>query len=406
MLTVWPPRPDPIRRLAFIGLVASWSPALALAPKTDATEPLSTASYTAPIIDTVDGLPVIEAFIDGKGPFRFKFDSASADIMDSPSALQAGLSGDHKAEYADVAATTLIDVAPSATLGVSGAKLAGVSMWIMPASWTTNPKVSGFLGRSLLSHYTVTVDIPHGRMVLTPPDAYRPPEGATVIPMRAEGDKYAISARVDGVDGTFVVDTGAVTDVALSSAFQQTPAFKQRFPAPGQTVEISGQSGIILKGSVFLGRLLEIGDQQIADPIILLFSRDESPTFHAISGVIGLGVLRQYTVTFDVKNKRLVLSDRQPSGTLHRGIGFDTAFSDGVTRICRVVRGGPAWKAGFRDGDQLLAVDRQSVASISKTGWDRLWQEADGTRIELLTRRGDGHPRRTTIILSPWSEQF
>jgi len=277
----------------------------------------------------------------------------------------------------------------------------------MPDSWRDSPTINGYLGTGLLDHYTVTLDIPHRLMILAPPDAYTPPPGSTVLPMSRVYDNYfAVPARIDGLYGTFMIDTGARVHILLSSEFQQTPGFKREYTSRGSASEMWGPSGKKVPVQVVVGRILEIGDQQIAGPEMLLVEHDDFGALHDVSGLIGLYSLQQFEITFDAAESRFVLSNRQPSTVVHRGTGFDTEYSSGVTWIRRVVRGSPAWEVGLRDGDRLLEVDHQPVDGISQTAWATLYQEADGAVVHLVAQRGNAAPRRLDIVLKAWKEQF
>jgi hypothetical protein len=243
-------------------------------------------------------------------------------------------------------------------------------------------------------------------MILAPPGAYTPPAGSTVLPMTRLGVHYAVPARIDGLSGIFVIDTGARLDLLMSPEFQQSPGFRREYPSRGQTSEGTGTSGKGMPITALRGRVLEMGDQQVTDPVIALMERDDLSQMHGISGLIGLPVLQQFEITFDAAGSRFVLSNRHPSNVLHRGIGFDTEYSSGVTWIRRVVRGSPAWEAGLRDGDRLLEVDHQPIGDVSPTAWATLYQEADGAVVHLVAQRGNSAPRRLDIVLKAWKEQF
>jgi hypothetical protein len=296
----------------------------------------------------------------------------------------------------------------SVDLQIVGGKPLHTTIFVMQHGWYDSPTINGYLGTGLLDHYTVTLDIPHRRMILSPPGDYKPPAGSTVLPMsRIDGYAFAVPARIDGLYGTFMIDTGARGgDMLLSAEFQQSPGFKSDYSSNGQAGQAAGPAGKRIPIMILTGRVLEIGDQQIARPDMGLVNRDDFAVLHDVSGVIGLHVLQHFEITFDAADSRFVLSNRHPSNIVHRGVGFDTEYSAGATWIRRVVRGSPAWAAGLRDGDRLLEVDHEPIDHVSSKAWATLWQDRDGAAVNLVTQRENSAPRPLTIVLKAWKEQF
>jgi len=70
-------------------------------------------------------------------------------------------------------------------------------------------------------------------------------------------------------------------------------------------------------------------------------------------------------------------------------------------RIARIHRGGPAWKAGLRPGDFILAADGSSVASARQFNLN-VAEQAPGTEIELLaSRNGQRFTTSVRLIQQP-----
>ncbi len=394
-----------LRNLIGAFAVALWSPAIGATTNVGPAAPSLDEIVTVPIVDFVDESPVIQVYINNKGPFRFKFDSASCDLVNGATASALGLSISGRADVDEIAGP-IPSTTSSVDLRIAGGQSLKTTIYVMPDSWHDNPTINGWLGKGLLDRYTVTLDMPHRRMILAPSGAYTPPAGSTVLPMTGAGGPYAVPARIDGLSGTFAIDTGARVHVLLSAAFQQTPGFEREYSSRGLAGELGGPSGKKAPIRALPGHVLEIGDQQIADPLIVLLERDDLPQLHGLSGLIGLHALQQFEITFDVAGSRFVLSNRQPSNIVHRGIGFDTEYSAGATWIRRVVRGSPAWAAGLRDGDRVLEVDHEPIDHVSSKAWGSLWQETDGAVVNLVAQQGTSAPRRLNIVLKAWKEQF
>lgn len=80
------------------------------------------------------------------------------------------------------------------------------------------------------------------------------------------------------------------------------------------------------------------------------------------------------------------------------GIGVEIVEEEGEIFILRVFDNSPAWEAGLRRGDCIIAVDGQSLKGIKLDEAARLIRGPRGTAVELVIRReGEKVPLELTI---------
>jgi S1-C subfamily serine protease len=75
---------------------------------------------------------------------------------------------------------------------------------------------------------------------------------------------------------------------------------------------------------------------------------------------------------------------------------YSLPVEEGVV-VAQVVPGGPAYRAGKREGDIIIGLDKQPIKTMEEVG--RTIQERDvGDRLDILVVRGRGR-RELTIQL-------
>ncbi len=75
---------------------------------------------------------------------------------------------------------------------------------------------------------------------------------------------------------------------------------------------------------------------------------------------------------------------------------YSLPVNEGVV-VAQVVRGGPAHRAGMREGDIIIGLDKQPITRMEEVG--RLIQQRDiGDRLDVVVVRGRGR-RDLTIQL-------
>jgi carboxyl-terminal processing protease len=80
------------------------------------------------------------------------------------------------------------------------------------------------------------------------------------------------------------------------------------------------------------------------------------------------------------------------------GLGLELTPDPGGARIARVIDDGPAWAAGLRAGERILAVDGRATARLGPAELDRLLEGEESAPVTLVVRREDG--RTETIVLA------
>jgi carboxyl-terminal processing protease len=80
------------------------------------------------------------------------------------------------------------------------------------------------------------------------------------------------------------------------------------------------------------------------------------------------------------------------------GLGIELKLDTEGLRLVGVIRGGPAWEAGLKVGDQIVKVAGHSVRGLSLDEAASRLQGAEGTSVEITVLRSDGSNRSFALV--------
>jgi len=144
---------------------------------------------------------------------------------------------------------------------------------------------------------------------------------------------------------------------------------------------------------------IKLGDLVLEDVPVLLA---EIPDFLNIStALIGKYFLENYLTTIDYPHRQIRLEEREKTSyTLRYSTGINLAKKEGKLQITGVLENSPAWEAGIRPSDELIAVNGRTYAEISDLEiYDAVMNETiakfyvtiskDGKKEEVVLRKRD-----------------
>ena len=265
-----------------------------------------------PIVDFVFGAPVIEVRLNGGEPHRFKFDSGSMELIDGDKATAEGIRATGVTKLVEINKTETMPVSDT-DMRLGEADLGAVSLALMPAGWSHPPRIDGMIGKTLLMRYVVTMDVAGRQLILTRPEAYAVPPGATVLPMAQLHGLFHVPAAIDGEAGEFGLDTGLTSHVVVFPGFEQAHGLALRYGDNVIAADAAGTSGDKSRVRQAKGDALTLGGGVVAGPQVLLLGDEKGAGgFQQMAGLIGMPALAQFIVTFDAPHKRLILAPAEP----------------------------------------------------------------------------------------------
>ncbi|HKE37759.1 MAG TPA: aspartyl protease family protein [Candidatus Baltobacteraceae bacterium] len=361
-------------------------------------------STTIPI-ELVDNHVYLNVTLNGKGPYRFIFDTGGSNVIDPDVAQEIGVSGKGSFQGSGAgSATESFSFAKVDSLGVGDAVLRDQVFAVIPIRQgfgvSAGQHVDGLIGFEVLARFITTFDYANRKVVLTMPGA-QPPAGADVIPFVFGATQPQFACGIDGVAARCAVDTGARDSITLLGPF--VAAHPQVVPA---TRSAEGVNGFGVGGGAkgMLGRLssLQIGTFALND-IIADYSTQTGGFFASpfLAANVGGNVWKRFTVTFDYGKQTMSL---QPNAGLatrdaYERAGLFLVTTGGKVVVYDVRPGTPAADAGLVKGDSIVSID--GTPATLQQARDAINGPA-GTVLHLQVAAKDGTTRAVTVTLRDW----
>ncbi len=288
-------------------------------------------------------------------------------------------------------------------LGAGALEIGGSVAIVMPPTPQMSGLHDGIIGASLFQELVVSLDHDRGVMTLTRRSAFKPPQGATEVPLEVVGRHAYVPAGLVGTNGKvtplqFVLDLGATHAVSLSR--NTNPAIVA--PANSRNTRIGrGMSGAM---SGLVGRIpgLVLGGHRLSN-IVATFPDSEFENPRGLdqrNGNLGGGVLGRFNVSLDLAGSRMFVSPNhrtfEPFEWDMTGLVFDMGDGGEIT-VAEVLADSPAEAAHVLPGAVLLGVDGERAVPRELLRSRQRFREPG--RDVALTLRENGRQRVVRLKL-------
>lgn len=266
---------------------------------------------------------------------------------------------------------------------------------------------AGLVGYEVFQRFAVTFDYARGELTLTRPEAFTPPPGAVAVPFQFADRHPVVEGKVDGIPGTFSIDTGSRSSLDLHAPFVAEHGLADRYAAGPETITGWGVGGPS-RSRVSRAAALELGGVRVEDPIVELSNQKGGAfTDRYRAGNLGTGVLKRFTVAFDYSRNTIWLAPNGTAGDPYDRAGvwlnaeaLDAAGGAAAFRVEAVVPGGPAAAAGLVAGDRVVAVDGVPTLQLRLPDVRRrLRESAPGTVVTFRVEGAGGAARDVAVTL-------
>lgn len=244
----------------------------------------------------------------------------------------------------------------------------------------------GMIGYELFKRLVAKIDYEARTLTLSDPALWRADGAGTAVPFVFNGTVPEVEGVIDGIPGSFDVDTGSRTSVGLYSPFVLRHGLRARFSPTIETVTGWGLGGPS-RGNVARAKRLRLGSIALADVVVDMSLQTQGAlSYSAPAGSIGSGLLKRFAVTFDYQRQRIHLAAnahvKERDAYDRSGLWINQA-REGF-KIVAIVERSPAAEAGLSEGDTIVAVDGTPATAISLGNLrDRLRDSAPGTELKL-----------------------
>lgn len=353
---------------------------------------VQTKLATIPIEIDSENYVFIKARVNGSEPLTFLLDSGAGSglilYFKAAESLRLTLQGKGKASGGGESTfdTSLIK---GATLSLGGVEITNQNFVVFPpdrARPASDRVVDGVIGYALFSRYVVEVDYQARVVNLYEPKTYQYTGSGQTIPIKVQGNvpfaqiELPIAGR-KALEGEFIVDMGA----GRFTVILNTPVMESRnlLAVAQKTIEELGAQGVGGSVKLLVGRWPEIRLGRFTfTSALIYFAQDQKGIFASseFSGIMGGELLRRFKVIFDYAHKRMYVEPNSDLATPFEydmsGIRVQTQNEDLKSfRVKRVAQNSPAFEAGVRVDDLILAVDGKPAAELTLTKINSMFQQ-------------------------------
>lgn len=353
-----------------------------------------------------NGFVLIEARIDGKGPFPFILDTGGHAILTPATAKKLGLRGSGAGRgYGAGPGSIAVSYTRVDKLQIGDAEIDHQSFLVIPLSSATtdlgdHPPIAGILGLEIFERFAVTLDFAGKRLTLQTFASAAPPAGAHSLPIRFTDDMPLVEAMLDGQPGIFGVDTGNHGPLLLFPEWAARHGLARYYLAGVPEVG-GGQGGLFTSHAAWIRSLQVAGLDVPADEPGILTPKGAGATSNpSEAGNLGLLVWKHFKVEFDYHQGEMYLTPRahftlpQPTASA----GFEAIKLDHAAfTVVKLTPGGPAATAGLKQGDKIVSIDGVPAVRMASRGWTQSVEHAKpGTRLQLVLADG----RKVNVTLA------
>lgn len=346
-----------------------------------------------------------DAWINGRGPLTFIFDTGGHNILVPHTAKALGIKTEGAMPGTGVGDKAQdFGLAKVASLKVGDATFKDQIVGVLDfePNGVEGVDIKGMVGFEVFKRFITRIDYGRHTITLIDPKHFEPKDAGTPVKFVFNGDLPEVEGSFEGIPAKFDVDTGARDELTLTAPFAQHHDLRAKHPKGVEAVEGWGVGGPS-RGYVTRGAELAIGPVKIPGVVTSLSTQKKGSFADAsYQGNIGGGTLKRFVVTFDYANQTMYLKPLpQPVadvGTFDRSGMWINAVKDGV-EVMDVTANGPALAAGLKVGDVITQVDGKPAASIPLYELRRQWRDgAPGTVVKLAVKRGSAL-REVTLTL-------
>ena len=319
---------------------------------------------------------------------------AGATVIDSAYAAEIGLepSGEFKAVGAGkTVAATFVDLPGYSVQGIEFNAQKAAAISIAGLFKRAGIDIAGVLGYDFLSRFVTKIDFAAKKISFYLPDSFKYEGSGVVLDAPLRENMFALPMTIAGkYSGVWSLDIGA-----SNTSFFYTYAEKNGLLGMKGMEGIAGGAGGYFKILTAKFNSVEIdgfrlGEQLISVPLEksgALGAREET-------GNLGNDILRHFVVYLDYKHQQVILEKGAdynkdfPRGKAGLGLVVNDA---GAIEVFYIISGSPAERAGFEQGDEVLAINGIPVERFANlVAITELFKEEAGTVFEFeVSRRGE-----------------
>ncbi len=254
-------------------------------------------------------------------------------------------------------------------------------------------KIDGIIGYSFFSRYLVSVDYDQLKMDIYTRGHVTYPKGGFLLRPRLLGLPMLEGQMMDAreIRSRFYFDTGAGLCLLFSSNFTSDSAVfspKRKKPVRMQGAGLGGKMQMELTTL----KTFSLGPFRFRQiPTYIFEDAYDVTSYPQLAGLIGNDLLRRFNLILNYDRSEIYILPNtafdQPFDYSYSGVSI--ALIGGKIVVTDVMPDSPAEKAGFREGDMILAINGDTKQNLQV--YQGLLRTL-GPKIKVLVQRDSGEP--------------
>ncbi len=335
-----------------------------------------------------DGGLIFQMKINGLGPYRTVFDTGAVNLISATFAQQLGLKIDEKTtDFGAIGGSVKARTVYVDTLTIGELNIKNQTFYVLDIpSDAGTPQMA--VGWEFMQLFAVEIDSNRNEITFFEGTHFRYQGKGEAVPifLHTNGNGIDVDAKVNGIKGRFLVDSGNQFGTFLSSAFVTQNNLVQKLNARYRGYNGRGFGGDSPPAWYVRVHSFQVGKLKIKGSILRLQTANDSFN-DKLAGNIGQDILNRFIVTVDCKHAVMYFDKtplwNKPASFNRTGMLVD--YNHDSDEIKTVFPGGPADAAGLRQGDRILTINGTKPVEDPN---DPLFRQPVSTILHLQVQRG------------------
>ena len=373
-------------------------------PPSDVELPPHRDSVDVPFRLTADNRIMVPVVVNGRRTFQAEFDSGGSFILQPATLAAMGLATTGRTKQGGGGeGVTTAGNGRVTTLALGGAVIRGPAFHSFDLAPDYPDKA--LVGLEILQRFVVRFDFDRQVMTLTRPDGFDYHGRGAIIPFHFQDNQPEVTGAIDGIAGRFAIDTGDGGSLLLIAPFARRHGLVERYDAdlPYDGRAVGATHGVWARKRVgtvaFNGPDGRPAAEAHAPITRISLQHAGFDANRDVSANIGLGILKQFNLTFDYIRQRIILEPNKRYGErdVFNRAGVRLKREGAAWSVTTVYPGTPAAEAGIKQGDIVSRIDGETPATLDAGGLSAKLTGAVGKSLTIEV--GSGIGRHVTLIL-------